>query len=63
MQLDKNPWKIYRNGKLTAVAHDHATAQRIVKALYRAYPRDAYVLKFEGKSLSPFNSGSKVVER
>ncbi|WNZ24749.1 hypothetical protein HJG54_35340 (plasmid) [Leptolyngbya sp. NK1-12] len=62
MQLDKNPWKIYRNGKLTAEVADYATAKRVLKALSRAFPRDSFVTRYQGKSISHCTDGGRAID-
>lgn len=62
MQIDSNPWKIYRNGKLTSEVADYATAKRVLKALSRAFPKDSFVTRYQGKNVSHFHDGGKVID-
>lgn len=62
MQLDPNPWKIYRNGNLVAQVCDHATAMRVVKVLSRAFPHDQLVTRFQGKAISHCREGGKAID-
>lgn len=63
MQLDPNPWHVFHNGKLVKSVRDHATAQAIVRSLYKRFPRDAFVLTYKNAKVNPFQSANHLVER
>lgn len=56
---DPKPWKVYRNQVLNSEVSDHQTVLRVVKVLRRAFPKDKVEVRYQGKSLSHFETNGE----
>lgn len=59
---DPNPWKIFKNGNLNAQVADHKTAERVMKVLSCAFPDATFESRYQGKTVSMFHDGGKVID-